>query len=389
MRTHCFRGGFECRERLGMSEQSNNDSGAPPPAKKMFAFRQSALAAKADQLWNQSKSGFGFGVTPSTHVQLEKKSLNDVLGRMAAEKKERQEREGKGQPMFVFGSKISDRVIQEAAAASSNGNAHAGGDSDDSKPKTAEELFKTAAQQDKPQEQHDFIAEAKEAAEKKKENDKPSTSIVAVMTGEENDINIFQTACKLHSFDKEKKTWVERGLSQIRINQRNEDGEVHHRIVARTTGNHRVVINSKVHADMLFERVDAKRLKISATSPDSNAMQIFLVTIGFSKTALNIDELCNILDGLIKKEKATEASKRKRKACEEPGEEKVAKMKIQEDDESKESDCSAEQKLPESSPPVNSPASKEDKKDEKEDNKESPQQEQSPEKTEKVTASSE
>ncbi|EPB69486.1 RanBP1 domain protein [Ancylostoma ceylanicum] len=242
-----------------MSEQSNNDSGAPPPAKKMFAFRQSALAAKADQLWNQ----------------------------------------------------------------------------------------------------------------------------IAVMTGEENDINIFQTACKLHSFDKEKKTWVERGLSQIRINQRNEDGEVHHRIVARTTGNHRVVINSKVHADMLFERVDAKRLKISATSPDSNAMQIFL------KTALNIDELCNILDGLIKKEKATEASKRKRKACEEPGEEKVAKMKIQEDDESKESDCSAEQKLPESSPPVNSPASKEDKKDEKEDNKESPQQEQSPEKTEKVTASSE
>ncbi|KHJ88537.1 RanBP1 domain protein [Oesophagostomum dentatum] len=188
-------------------------------------------------------------------------------------------------------------------------------------------------------EQHDFIAEAKEAAEKKKEHDKPSTSVVAVLTGEENDINIFQTACKLHSFDKEKKTWVERGLSQIRINQRNEDGEVHHRIVARTTGNHRVVINSKVHGDMLFERVDSKRLKISATSPDSNGIQIFLVTIGFSKTALNSDEFCTTLEGLIKKEKANELSKTEEEgnhcdygACEEAGTEKVAKLKIQEEE---------------------------------------------------------
>ncbi|VDM83041.1 unnamed protein product [Strongylus vulgaris] len=94
-----------------MSEKSNSDSGAPP-AKKMFAFRQSALSAKADQLWNQRKTGSGFGVTPSAHVQLEKKSLDDVLGRMAAEKKQREEREGKGQPLFVFGSKISDRVVK-------------------------------------------------------------------------------------------------------------------------------------------------------------------------------------------------------------------------------------------------------------------------------------
>ncbi|ETN80936.1 RanBP1 domain protein [Necator americanus] len=302
-----------------MSKQPDSDSGAP--AKKMFAFRQSALSAKADQLWNQSKSGFGFGVTPSTHVQLEKKSLDDVLGRMAAEKKLRQEREEKGQPVFVFGSKISDRVIQEAPAESSNGNASVGGELEGSRPKTAEELFKSAAQQDKAPEEHDFIAEAKEAAEKKKEHEKPSTSLVAIMTGEENDINIFQTACKLHSFDTEKKTWVERGLSQIRINQRNEDGEVHHRIVARTTGNHRVVINSKVHADMLFERVDAKRFKISATSPDSNGMQIFLVTIGFSASG-------------------------------DPGAEKVAKMKIQEDgNESQHEKSSPDQKLQENSSP--------------------------------------
>ncbi|KAK6017780.1 hypothetical protein OSTOST_16693, partial [Ostertagia ostertagi] len=175
-----------------MSEHPNNEPEAPP-AKKMFTFRQSALAAKADQIWNQSKSGFGFGITPSTHVHLEKKSLDDVLGKMAAEKKLRQEQEGKGQPLFVFGSKISDRVVKEEKdAAASNGTVAAEKCEEDSKPKTAEELFKSAAQQDKPQEQHDFIAEAKEAAEKKKEHEKPSTSIVTVTTGEENDVNIFQ-----------------------------------------------------------------------------------------------------------------------------------------------------------------------------------------------------
>ncbi|WKX97033.1 hypothetical protein Q1695_013016 [Nippostrongylus brasiliensis] len=312
-----------------MSEHSNHDSEAPP-AKKMFAFRQSALSAKADQLWSQSKSGFGFGVTPSTHVQLEKKSLDDVLGKMAAEKKLRQEQEGKSQPVFVFGSKISERVVKEdKECTSTNGTSSTDADGEGAKPKTAEELFKSAAQQDK-HEEHDFIAEAKEAAEKKKEHDKPSTSIVTVTTGEENDINIFQTACKLHSFDKEKKTWVERGLAQIKINQRNEDGEVHHRIVARTTGNHRVVINSRVHADMFFERVDQKRLKISATTPDSTAIQIFLVTIGFSKTALNIDEFCATLEGILKKEKASESSKRKRKAEDEPGVDKVARLNIEE-----------------------------------------------------------
>lgn len=324
-----------------MSDHTNNDSDAPP-AKKMFTFRKSALSAKADQMWSQSKSGFGFGIAPSTHVQLEKKSLDDVLGKMAAEKKLREEQEGKSQPMFVFGSKISDRVVKEAnELAATNGTTATVVDGENSKPKTAEELFKNAAQQDKPQEEHDFIAEAKEAAEKKKEHDKPSTSIVTVTTGEENDINVFQTACKLHSFDKEKKTWVERGLAQIKINQRNENGEVHHRIVARTTGNHRVVINSRVHADMFFERVDQKRLKISATTPDSNAIQIFLVTIGFSKTALNIDEFCATLEGILRKEKACESAKRKRKAEEEPGSEKVAKLNIDDEAASNEGSASA------------------------------------------------
>ncbi|KJH49318.1 RanBP1 domain protein [Dictyocaulus viviparus] len=323
-----------------MSEKTNNDSGTPP-AKKMFTFRQSALAAKADQLWSQSKSGSTFGTTP-THVHLEKKSLDDVLGRMAAEKRLRQELEDKGQQAFVFGSKISDRVLKTSVSTSENGNPVVEVSNVDSRPRTAEELFQTAAQQEKQREDHDFFAEAKEAAEKKKEHERPSTSLIAVTTGEEND-----TACKLHSFDTEKKTWVERGLAQIKINRQDENGEIHHRIVARTTGNHRLIINSKVHADMLFERVDSKRLKISATTPDSNTMQIFLVTIGFSarvltdnihliiyifytflqKTAFNTDEFCTTLENVIKLEQDKADVHRKRRAAEgSPGSSKVPRL---------------------------------------------------------------
>lgn len=298
-----------------MSDQPSNDSGTSSTG-KMFTFRQSALAAKADQLWSQSKSCSGFGTMPFTHVQLEKKSLGDVLGRMAEEKRLRQEREEKGKQSFVFGSKISDRVLKESSTVHENGNHKAEESDEASKTRTAEELFKTAAQQNKQREDFDFPSEAQETSEKKKEHDRPSTSVITVTTGEENDVSIFQTACKLHSFDTEGKRWVERGLANIKINRQDENGEVHHRIVARTTGNHRVVINSKVHADMLFERVDPKRLKISATTPDSNTMQIFLVTIGFSKTAINIDEFCSTLESILRMERVKVSANRKRKADE-------------------------------------------------------------------------
>lgn len=258
-------------------------------------------------MWNKSKLGFA-STAPSMHIQLEKKSLTDVLGKMVAEKKEQQDKESK--PLFIFGSKIADRVIVDRKE-NEDGAVVA--------PKSAEDLFKNAAQKTDRGEkvERDFRAEAVEEAEKLKEQEKQhaSTSIVTVTTGEEDDDVMFQTACKLHSFDKERKKWVEKGLSTIKINRRMENNEVHYRIVARTTGNHRVVINSKVFADMLLERVDGKRIKISATGVDSSAVQIFLITIGFSKTEINIDQLFGTLSDVLNKEKALSSSGgRKRKA---------------------------------------------------------------------------
>ncbi|KAJ1353116.1 RanBP1 domain [Parelaphostrongylus tenuis] len=287
--------------------------------------RQTRCSPSGNQRLPPKPINFGIKVNPvldsvQHHLHMfswRKKSLGDVLGRMAEEKRLRQEREEKGRQSFIFGSKISDRVVKDSSAASENGSHKSDESGEASRPRTAEELFKTAAQQDKQREHFDFLSEGKEETpEKRKEHERPSTSIITVTTGEENDVSIFQTACKLHSFDTEKKTWVERGLANIKINRQDENGEVHHRIVARTTGNHRVVINSKVHADMLFERVDPKRLKISATTPDSNTMQIFLVTIGFSKTAINIDEFCSTLERILNMERAKGSVNRKRKADE-------------------------------------------------------------------------
>ena len=38
----------------------------------------------------------------------------------------------------------------------------------------------------------------------------------------------------------------------------------------------------RVFSDMFLEKIDKKRIKLSAFGPDSTAVQIFLITIGFS-----------------------------------------------------------------------------------------------------------
>ncbi|RCN43505.1 hypothetical protein ANCCAN_10513 [Ancylostoma caninum] len=54
--------------------------------------------------------------------------------------------------------------------------------------------------------------------------------------------------------------------------------------------------------------------------------------VRLEKTTAKIDEFRNIVDDIIKKEKGTEVSKRKTAVCEESEAEKVAPMKIREDE---------------------------------------------------------
>uniref|UniRef100_A0A8R1DTU4 RanBD1 domain-containing protein n=1 Tax=Caenorhabditis japonica TaxID=281687 RepID=A0A8R1DTU4_CAEJA len=271
--------------------------------------KKSALAEKADKIWSESKTDYSATHPTVNHVHLEKKSLGDIaLKETVSERKEKEVVEDVSPQTFVFGSKIADRVVKKD------------GDvekplSEEEKTLTATELFKSAVKKDEDKNGvKNFREEAEQEAERAKEAEKQhaGTSAVEVTTGEEADTNIFQATSKIWVFDKAKNAYTEKGVCTLRINKRLENGLTHHRIVARTTGTLRVIINSKIFSDMLLERVD-KRIRISAMGPEISGVQIFLLKIGFTKTETvsEADSFYNIMSDLLKLEKGENSRKRK------------------------------------------------------------------------------
>ncbi|CAI5442531.1 unnamed protein product [Caenorhabditis angaria] len=281
---------------------------------RKFAFKKSALADKADKIWSESKNDFSASKPVVNHVQLEKKSLGDVLGKISAQKpkdneENPQQSQGQSGEAFVFGSKISERVVKCENKEENNGSTSL----------TATELFKTAVKKDEEKETNgnavnNFREQAVQEAERAKEAEKQhaSTSVVEVTTGEESDSNIFQASCKIWVFDKERREYTEKGVCTLRINQSCENGQTHHRIVARTSGTLRVVINSKIFSGMLLERPD-RRIRISAMTPEASGVQIFLLKFGFSKadTGAEADQFFNKMTDLLKSETNDQTRKRK------------------------------------------------------------------------------
>lgn len=102
---------------------------------------------------------------------------------------------------------------------------------------------------------------------------------VTIVTGEEDEINILQMNCKLFAFDKAGGTWVERGRGTLRLNDKDcgpEGGGVQSRVVIRTTGSLRVVLNTKIWAGMSVHRPSAKSVRLTAMD-SSGQIKVFLV----------------------------------------------------------------------------------------------------------------
>lgn len=106
--------------------------------------------------------------------------------------------------------------------------------------------------------------------------------------------------CKLHSFDAKLQKWIERGMATLRINRLLQSDLSEYRIgifyllfnfiynwesiafklpVGRGTGNMRVLLNSRITSDMMVEKISSKRIKFSATTPDSHLPVLFLTTV--------------------------------------------------------------------------------------------------------------
>merc|ERR1712110_604480 len=126
---------------------------------------------------------------------------------------------------------------------------------------------------------------------------------VEVITGEENEHNVLHMSAKLYIFDKNK-SWLEKGRGELRLNdlsvaaanatsntvgltstQASRDVKrkvMSSRIVMRTIGSLRVILNTKVYHGMSVEKPNEKSVRL--TGMDDGVVKIFLI-VGSPKDA--------------------------------------------------------------------------------------------------------
>lgn len=150
-------------------------------------------------------------------------------------------------PSFVFGQNLQERVISDkgteepkpSTSLTSNG--------------TSEMLFssviKDQVKSDDVSKETKSLSESAREYEESRAN-KRKYEEVEIRTGEEGETNIMHLSCKLFSFDKATGSWQERGRGNLRLNdlEVNDNNSIYtqSRLVFRTSGSLRVVLNTKV-----------------------------------------------------------------------------------------------------------------------------------------------
>ncbi|XP_036324796.1 ran-binding protein 3 [Rhagoletis pomonella] len=181
---------------------------------------------------------------------------------------------------FVFGQNVHERVVGENVnpeGAAKSENADAGCST------SAELLFSSviqnaakAGESDKgaaPKDNEtktltDVAREYEESRAQKRKYEEVET-----FTGEENEINIVDVNCKLFAFVNS--NWEERGRGSLRLNDSKNEQECS-RVVFRTSGNLRLLLNTKVWAGMVAQRPSNKSLRLTAMD-NTGKIKIFLV----------------------------------------------------------------------------------------------------------------
>ncbi|KAJ8357689.1 hypothetical protein SKAU_G00204830 [Synaphobranchus kaupii] len=110
---------------------------------------------------------------------------------------------------------------------------------------------------------------------------------VEVLTGEESESNVLQIQCKLFVFDKTSQSWVERGRGLLRLNDMNDitdDGTLQSRLVMRTQGSLRLILNTKLWAQMQIDKASDKSLRITAMDTEDQGVKVFLISASSKDT---------------------------------------------------------------------------------------------------------
>jgi len=214
----------------------------------------------------------------------------------------RPKKSSQGSVGSVFGENLSDRLVEPSET--NGADAEKGSNDDTENPSatspskaTLEEvnkenkekgnmLFSTAATATpgkeiaKNQNEESSKKSLSEAAAEYTEShsNKRKYDEVTVVTGEEEESNVLKMNVKLYLFCGESRTYTERGRGMLRLNDApaSTPGHLKSRLVMRTGGSLRVVLNTKLWPEMVCERPNEKSLRISAM--DGDIARVFLIS---------------------------------------------------------------------------------------------------------------
>ncbi|KAK6188407.1 hypothetical protein SNE40_004585 [Patella caerulea] len=228
-----------------------------------------------------------------------------------------------GSSDFVFGQNLSNRVT---GVSSTNVNDDGGpgflfGEALGDRVKNGEEEKKDEPDSNETvssPERNQTLAESAREYQAKQEN-KPDLKEVEVVTGEEEESNVLQATAKLYLFDGDNQTWIERGQGLCRLNDMtsSEAESFQSRLIMRTQGSLRVILNTPIWCGMTVERASPKSVRITATDGD-DGVKIFVIM----SNPKDSENLLRAIEWRIQRLKSSEENKPKSTEDQDRGSEK-------------------------------------------------------------------
>lgn len=220
-----------------------------------------------------------FSFAPLTKTKTEEKAKPED------EIKEKENAEAGGK--FVFGQNLTERVEKAEKTDEEEHGEQEGRSSQETEDEAAEtaveagdkSLFSGVSTAGKEEKEGSTKTLSEAAAEyTESQASKRKYDVVDVVTGEEEESNVLQANVKMYLFDTEKKNWAERGRGVLRLNDEpvSTPGHLRSRLVMRTVGSLRVVLNTKLFPAMVCEKANEKNVRISAM--EEGEIKIFLIS---------------------------------------------------------------------------------------------------------------
>uniref|UniRef100_A0A6Q2ZKY2 Ran-binding protein 3 n=1 Tax=Esox lucius TaxID=8010 RepID=A0A6Q2ZKY2_ESOLU len=179
---------------------------------------------------------------------------------------------------FVFGQNMYERVLSPPKA----------GEPSVEDSKAAPPVSEPLAKENTPEKGNSVTESLEEsaAAYTKATAKKCILEKVDVKTGEESESNVLQVQCKLFVFDKTAQSWIERGRGLLRLNDMasTEDGSLQSRLVMRTQGSLRLILNTKLWPQMQVDKASEKSVRVTAMDTEDQGVKVFLISASSKDT---------------------------------------------------------------------------------------------------------